>query len=104
MPTMSKTPATVRAAPRTMWAVPRSTCRKAESSATTNSGVVLLSGVTTTTSLSLGDVVVVTPLSNTTPLFVVALLSAFRQVERGTAHIVLGAALTVAGVLLIVGI
>ncbi len=54
--------------------------------------------------LSLGDVVVVTPLSNTTPLFVVALLSAFRQVERVTAHIVVGAALTVAGVLLIVGI
>jgi len=34
----------------------------------------------------------------------VALLSAFRQVERVTAHIVVGAALTVAGVLLIVGI
>lgn len=54
--------------------------------------------------LSLGDVVVVTPLSNTTPLFAVALLAAFRQVERVTTHIVLGAVLTVAGVVLIVGV
>ena len=53
--------------------------------------------------LSLGDVVVVTPLSNTTPLFAVALLSAFRQVERVTAPIVIGSVLAVAGVLLVVG-
>src|SRR2546428_6348910 len=53
--------------------------------------------------LSLGDVVIVTPLSNTTPLFAVALLYAFRQVERVTAHTAIGAALAAAGVLLIFG-
>ena len=53
--------------------------------------------------LNLGDVVVVTPLSNTTPLFAVALLFAFRQVERVTAPTAIGAVLAGAGVLLIVG-
>ncbi len=52
--------------------------------------------------LSLGDVVRVTPLSNTTPLFAVLLLYLFRQVERVTAGTAVGAALAVAGVLLVV--
>lgn len=52
--------------------------------------------------LSLGDVVRVTPLSNTTPLFAVLLLYLFRQVEKVTAGTAFGAALAVAGVLLIV--
>lgn len=52
--------------------------------------------------LNLGDVVAVTPLSNTTPLFAVALLYAFRQVEKVTASTALGAILAVAGVLLVV--
>jgi len=53
--------------------------------------------------LSLGDVVRVTPLSNTTPLFAVLLLYLFRQVEKVTAATTVGAALAVAGVLLVVG-
>lgn len=48
-----------------------------------------------------GDVVRVTPLSNTTPLFAVALLYAFRQVETVAAATALGAVLAVAGVLLV---
>lgn len=52
--------------------------------------------------LSLGDVVRVTPLSNTTPLFAVALLYTFRQVEQVTARTAVGAVLAVAGVLLVV--
>ncbi len=52
--------------------------------------------------LNLGDVVRITPLSNTTPLFAVALLYTFRQVEQVTASTALGAVLAVAGVLLVV--
>jgi len=52
--------------------------------------------------LNLGDVVRVTPLSNTTPLFAVALLYLFRQVERVTARTAFGAVLAVSGVLLVV--
>ena len=48
-----------------------------------------------------GDVVRVTPLSNTTPLFSVALLYVFRQVETVAPATALGAALAVAGVLLV---
>lgn len=52
--------------------------------------------------LNLGEVVRVTPLSNTTPLFAVALLYAFRQIERVAPDTVAGAVVTVAGVLLVV--
>lgn len=52
--------------------------------------------------LNLGEVVRVTPLSNTTPLFAVALLLAFRQIEKVAPTTVAGAALTVAGILLVV--
>ncbi len=51
--------------------------------------------------LHLGDVVRITPLSNTTPLFAVALLYAFRQVETVAPATALGAVLAVAGVLLV---
>lgn len=53
--------------------------------------------------LNLGEVSRVTPLSNTTPLFAVLLLRfAFRHVERVTRRTLVGAALTVAGVILVV--
>ncbi len=52
--------------------------------------------------LDLGDVVRVTPLSNTTPLFAVALLRAFRQVETVTANAFFGVLLAVSGILLVV--
>ncbi|MDR7471194.1 MAG: EamA family transporter [Armatimonadota bacterium] len=51
--------------------------------------------------LHLGDVVRVTPLSNTTPLFAVALLYAFRQVEAVRPATALGAVLAVAGIALV---
>jgi uncharacterized membrane protein len=51
--------------------------------------------------LHLGDVVRVTPLSNTTPLFAVALLYVFRQVETVAPATALGAIVAVAGVLLV---
>jgi len=44
----------------------------------------------------------VTPLSNTTPLFALALLVLFRQGETIRAGTVAGAALTVAGILFVV--
>jgi drug/metabolite transporter (DMT)-like permease len=52
--------------------------------------------------LNLGDVVRVTPLSNTTPLFALVLLFMFRQVEHLVPGVVVGALLAVAGVLLVV--
>ncbi len=53
--------------------------------------------------LSLGDASRVTPLSNTTPLFAVLLLRyAFRHVESVTRRTLVCAALTVAGVILVV--
>src|SRR3989304_4560352 len=53
--------------------------------------------------LNLGDASRVTPLSNTTPLFAVLLLrSAFRHVESVTRRTLAGAALTVAGMILVV--
>lgn len=53
--------------------------------------------------LNLGDASRVTPLSNTTPLFAVLLIRfAFRDVEQVTRRTLLGAALTVAGVILVV--
>jgi drug/metabolite transporter (DMT)-like permease len=51
--------------------------------------------------LSLSEVVRVTPLSNTTPLFALLLLAIFRQ-ERIRPAVVAGAALTVAGILFVV--
>lgn len=51
--------------------------------------------------LSLSEVVRVTPLSNTTPLFALLLLALFRQ-ERIRAATVAGAVLTVAGILFVV--
>ncbi len=51
--------------------------------------------------LNLGEVVRVTPLSNTSPLFAVLLLLMFREVERVTTSTVAGAALAVAGVVLV---
>lgn len=54
--------------------------------------------------LHLGDASRVTPLSNTTPLFAVLLLRfAFSDVEQVTRRTLLGAALTVAGVIMVVG-
>ncbi|MBI2359732.1 MAG: EamA family transporter [Deltaproteobacteria bacterium] len=54
------------------------------------------------TALSRGDVSAMVPLLNTTPLFTVLFSSLFlRQVEKVTLRIVLGAALMVAGVLVI---
>jgi len=52
--------------------------------------------------LSLSDVVKVTPLSNTTPLFALALLTLFRQGETIRAGTVAGAVVTVAGILFVV--
>jgi len=52
--------------------------------------------------LSLSEVVRVTPLANTTPLFALALLTLFREGEVIRAATVVGATLTVAGVLLVV--
>ncbi len=52
--------------------------------------------------LNLGDVVRVTPLSNTTPLFALVLLFTFRQVEQLVPSVVVGALLAVAGVVLVV--
>jgi drug/metabolite transporter (DMT)-like permease len=52
--------------------------------------------------LSLSDVVKVTPLSNTTPLFALALLALFRQGEGIRPATVAGASLTVLGVIFVV--
>ncbi len=52
--------------------------------------------------LNLSEVVRVTPLSNTTPLFALALLYLFRQGEMLRAGTVAGALLTVAGILFVV--
>ena len=52
--------------------------------------------------LNLGDVVRVTPLSNTTPLLALGLLYLFRQIETVAPATVAGAVLAVAGVLLVV--
>lgn len=52
--------------------------------------------------LNLGDIVRVTPLSNTSPIFAVALLYAFRQIENVAPSTTLGAILTVAGIVLVV--
>lgn len=52
--------------------------------------------------LDVGDVVRVTPLSNTTPLFAVALLWAFRQVEGVPVQAVVGVLVAVAGILFVV--
>jgi uncharacterized membrane protein len=51
--------------------------------------------------LNLGDVVRVTPLSNTSPLFAVLLLLVFHEVERLTRSTIAGAVITVAGILLV---
>jgi drug/metabolite transporter (DMT)-like permease len=51
--------------------------------------------------LNLGDVVRVTPLSNTSPLFAVLLLLVFHEVERLTHSTIAGAVITVAGILLV---
>jgi uncharacterized membrane protein len=51
--------------------------------------------------LNLGEVVRVTPLSNTSPLFAVLLLAVFREVEVITPSTVAGAVLAVAGILLV---
>jgi drug/metabolite transporter (DMT)-like permease len=54
--------------------------------------------------LHLGDVSRVAPLSNTTPLFVVLLLHfIFRNVESVTRRTLVGAGLTVGGVILVIG-
>ncbi len=53
--------------------------------------------------LDLGDVVRVTPLANTTPLFAILLLRAFRQVETVSRRAILGAVLAVGGILFVVG-
>ena len=54
--------------------------------------------------LNLGDASRVTPLSSTTPLFALLLLRyGFRHVERVARRTLVGAALTVAGVILVVG-
>lgn len=52
--------------------------------------------------LSISDLVKVSPLSNTTPLFALALLALFRQPEMIRAATVAGAVLTVLGVLFVV--
>jgi len=52
--------------------------------------------------LDLGEVVRVTPLANTTPLFAIVLLRMFRQAESVTASIIVGAILAVAGILFVV--
>jgi len=72
--------------------------------------VLLLGGALLTTAaflayfaaLNLSEVVRVTPLANTTPVFALALLALFRQEETVRAGTVAGAVLTVAGVLLVV--
>jgi len=51
--------------------------------------------------LNLGDVVRVTPLSNTSPLFAILLLLVFREVEALTTSTITGALITVAGILLV---
>ncbi|MGH2361336.1 MAG: DMT family transporter [bacterium] len=53
--------------------------------------------------LSLGDIVRVTPLGNTTPIFAVGLLYMFRQIEKVAPNTALGAVLTVVGILFVVG-
>lgn len=53
--------------------------------------------------LNLGDIVRVTPLSNTSPIFAVMLLYTFRQIEKITPSTTLGAILTVAGIIFVVG-
>lgn len=53
--------------------------------------------------LNLGDIVRVTPLGNTSPIFAVGLLYMFRQIEKVAPSTTLGAILTVAGVLFVVG-
>lgn len=51
--------------------------------------------------LNLGDVVRVTPLSNTTPLFAILLLLLFREIETLTTTTIAGAVITVTGILLV---
>lgn len=53
--------------------------------------------------LSLGDIVRVTPLGNTAPIFAVGLLYMFRQIEKVAPNTALGAVLTVVGILFVVG-
>jgi len=53
--------------------------------------------------LNLGDIVRVTPLGNTSPIFAVGLLYMFRQIESVAPSTSLGAILTVAGVVFVVG-
>ena len=53
--------------------------------------------------LNLGDIVRVTPLGNTSPIFAVGLLYMFRQIESVARSTSLGAILTVAGVVFVVG-
>ncbi len=53
--------------------------------------------------LNLGEVVRVTPLANTTPLFAIILLRVFRQTETVTASTVLGTVVAVGGILFVLG-
>ena len=53
--------------------------------------------------LNLGDIVRVTPLGNTSPIFAVGLLYMFRQIESVARSTSLGAILTVAGIVFVVG-
>lgn len=52
--------------------------------------------------LDRGDIVRVTPLANTTPLFAIALLGGFRHVETVTSNTFVGVVLAVAGILFVV--
>lgn len=77
--------------------------------ATRNSFIYLIAGGVLSTggflayylALNLGDVVRVTPLSNTSPLFAVLLLLVFHEVERLTRSAIAGAVIAVAGILLV---
>lgn len=53
--------------------------------------------------LNLGDIVRVTPLGNTSPIFAVGLLYMFRQIESVAPSTSLGAILTVVGIVFVVG-